>query len=150
VGVSLLAAVPAAIIAGLLSPWTAFWPVMWWIIISCVVIVSSRFGYKWWRSYRKTIRDYPNPGDVRTHTAAWKGENFDRLLSKYVNFARAANAIDETRKDFDRVAWGGPEGGEPLKVVGQPEKFVQFWFAGNHSDVGGSYDNTVHPVRYCA
>jgi hypothetical protein len=36
----------------------------------------------------------------------WKGENFDRLLSVYVRYGSAANAIDENRKDFSRVAWG--------------------------------------------
>jgi hypothetical protein len=40
---------------------------------------------------------------ARSPQAEWKGENFDRLLSRHVAFARAANAIDETRKDFDRV-----------------------------------------------
>jgi hypothetical protein len=104
---------PAAILSGLLhlligSPF-------WWTLLALVVAsVVIGGGYLWRRqrlsyrklSYRKTIRDYPNPGDVRTHYAEWKGENFDRLLSRYVHYARSANAIDETRKDFDRVAWG--------------------------------------------
>jgi Uncharacterized alpha/beta hydrolase domain (DUF2235) len=77
-----------------------------------------------------------------THTAEWKEENFDRLLSHYVSYARSANAIDETRKDFDRVAWGGVTkdgpNDAPEKVNGF-ERLIQRWFAGNHSDVGGSY-----------
>lgn len=85
----------------------------------------------------KTITDYPSPGQSRSHTVEWKGENFGRLLSRHVAFARAANAIDETRKDFDRVLWGGSEEGAP-HFAGH-ERLVQLWFAGNHSDIGGSY-----------
>jgi uncharacterized protein (DUF2235 family) len=91
---------------------------------------------------RKTIRDFPNKGDPpRFHNAEWKGENFDRLLSKHVRFARSANAIDETRKDFRRVAWGGMEDSvnEPTPGI---DRLIQLWFAGNHSDIGGSYPET--------
>jgi hypothetical protein len=96
-----------------------------------------------WRSqkatHQKTIYDFPNKGDPpRSHDAEWKGENFDKLLSKYVRFARSANAIDETRKDFARVAWGGTEPPAHPSTPGVP-RFVQLWFAGNHSDIGGSY-----------
>lgn len=70
--------------------------------------------------------------------ANWKGENFDRLLSRFVRYARSANAIDETRKDFDRVAWGGIQDGAQSRDGG-PDRLVQLWFAGNHSDIGGSY-----------
>jgi Uncharacterized alpha/beta hydrolase domain (DUF2235) len=85
----------------------------------------------------KTISNYPTPGQSRSHKAEWKGANFDRLLSRHVMLARAANAIDETRKDFDRVGWGGSEEGAP-HVPGH-ERLIQLWFAGNHSDIGGSY-----------
>jgi uncharacterized protein (DUF2235 family) len=98
-----------------------------------------------WRTQRsanrKTIYDFPNKGDPpRSHYAEWKGANFDRLLSKHVGYGRSANAIDETRADFDRVPWG------PLIVHGatgaDQVDLVQLWFAGNHSDVGGSYPET--------
>lgn len=82
--------------------------------------------------YTKTIYDYPEPGQQRSHQAEWKSQNFDRLLSMYVGTARSANAIDERRKDFDRVTWGQKES----------TQLSQFWFAGNHSDVGGSYPET--------
>jgi hypothetical protein len=90
-----------------------------------------------YKSTTKTITDYPEPGQSRPHKAIWKGANFDRLLSRHVAFARAANAIDETRKDFDRVGWGGGEQGAP-HFPGHA-RLVQRWFAGNHSDIGGSY-----------
>ena len=86
----------------------------------------------------KTIRDFPNPGDVHSHYAEWTGDNFDRLLSRHVHYARSANAIDETRRDFDRVAWGGVQSGVPEEVNGI-DRLVQWWFAGNHADIGGSY-----------
>jgi uncharacterized protein (DUF2235 family) len=88
---------------------------------------------------RKTIYDFPNKGDPpRSHDAEWTGTYFDKLLSKHVRFARAANAIDETRKDFDRVGWGGTEAPVHAPTPGIP-RLVQRWFAGNHSDIGGSY-----------
>jgi len=90
-------------------------------------------------SNRKTIYDFPNEGDPpRSHDAIWSGKYFDRLLSKHVRFARSANAIDETRKDFDRVGWGGTEPAVHAATPGVP-RLVQMWFAGNHSDIGGSY-----------
>jgi Uncharacterized alpha/beta hydrolase domain (DUF2235) len=58
-------------------------------------------------------------------------------LSRHVAFAPSANAIDETRKDFDRVGWGGSNEGAP-HFPGH-ERLRQCWFAGNHSDIGGSY-----------
>ena len=94
--------------------------------------------WRWQKKAKvKTITDYPVPGQSRSHMAEWKGENFDRLLSRHVTFARAANAIDETRRDFDRVGWGGSEDGAP-HFPGHA-RLIQLWFAGNHSDVGGSY-----------
>ena len=103
------------------------------------IIVAALCAFWYWqnKSTTKTIVDYPEPGQSRSHQAAWKGENFDRLLSRHVAFARSANAIDETRKDFDRVGWGGRDEGAP-HFPGH-ERLRQWWFAGNHSDVGGSY-----------
>ena len=119
----------------------SFWTTIFTVLGLSVVGVGGVLWYKQWKSYRKTIRDFPNPGDVHTHVAEWKGENFDRLLSQFVHYARSANAIDETRKDFARVAWGGVVEGAPAQVEGH-DRLIQLWFAGNHSDVGGSYVET--------
>jgi hypothetical protein len=54
-----------------------------------------------------------------------------------VHYARSANAIDENRKDFQRVAWGGSR--KVRKFAKAPNRLIQLWFAGNHSDIGGSY-----------
>jgi uncharacterized protein (DUF2235 family) len=137
--VAALAAAPMLVLAGLLHWLTPlnFWSTWWTLLFLTIVGFGAWWAYEQKESRRKTIRDFPNKGDVRTHYAEWKDENFDRLLSKYVQFARSANAIDENRKDFQRVAWGGVEGGAEVREG--PEQLIQLWFAGNHSDIGGSY-----------
>jgi uncharacterized protein (DUF2235 family) len=62
---------------------------------------------------------------------------YDLHLPKSVRFARHAMAIDEYRKDFARVKWGGHN--LPETLPGEPDAFQQVWFAGNHADIGGSY-----------
>jgi uncharacterized protein (DUF2235 family) len=64
--------------------------------------------------------------------------NYDMHFVSDIPFARHAMAIDEYRRDFERVPWGGS------KTVPDGDKdgvtrFRQVWFAGNHSDIGGSY-----------
>jgi hypothetical protein len=51
---------------------------------------------------------------------------------------------DETRKDFDRVASGGVQQGVPESIEGH-WRLVQWWFAGNHSDIGGGYPEVKSP-----
>lgn len=136
----LLSLFPAVLLAAFLHRILGFgfwWP-MWVLVAAGVIGGTAAFWRHQNKANLKTIRDFPNPGDVKSHDAEWKGENFDRLLSKHVSYARSANAIDETRKDFDRVAWGGLQEGVPGEVNGIT-RLVQLWFAGNHSDVGGSY-----------
>lgn len=63
---------------------------------------------------------------------------YDEHFPKTVRFARHGMAIDEYRRDFVRVPWGGSGTVLPGKP-GEPEPFQQIWFAGNHADIGGSY-----------
>lgn len=97
------------------------------------------FTFRQRKQTTRTIKDYPKPGESRTRTAVWEGKNFDRLLSRFVGYARSANAIDETRADFARVGWGPAKGLEPPPQRDRIETFKQYFFAGNHSDIGGSY-----------
>lgn len=137
--------VPAAIVgmivavatrAGLL--WGFIVPA-WFVTHAAMLAAVVWFWQRQRAANRKTIYDFPNKGDPpRSHDAEWKGENFDRLLSKHVRFARSANAIDEMRKDFQRVAWGGTEPPVNPPTPGV-DRLIQLWFAGNHSDIGGSY-----------
>lgn len=86
----------------------------------------------------RSIDDFPKGSNRKFHRIHWRADNYDRGLSRRVGYARQASAIDESRKDFPRVPWGrntfirDQEGGEPPPLV-------QLWFAGNHSDIGGSY-----------
>jgi uncharacterized protein (DUF2235 family) len=77
---------------------------------------------RWWRPF---------------HLLSWRMRFYDTTLNPKVQYARHALAIDERRKDFDRVGWGTP-GDHPVRPDG-PEWFQQVWFSGCHSDVGGSY-----------
>jgi hypothetical protein len=63
---------------------------------------------------------------------------FDRSLNENVRYARHALSIDERRADFDRVAWVN-DGEPPNRELAEGPWFTQYWFAGNHSDIGGSY-----------
>ncbi|MEX0622349.1 MAG: DUF2235 domain-containing protein, partial [Saccharospirillum sp.] len=61
-------------------------------------------------------------------------EFYDTKMGSNVTFARHALAIDEQREDFEPTVWT-PRPGVDLKQV---------WFAGVHSDVGGSYPPDKH------
>jgi len=78
--------------------------------------------FKWWRPF---------------HLLNMRMKFYDTSLNTKVMYARHALAIDERRLSFDRVPWGTP-GEWPARPAG-PQWFEQTWFAGCHSDVGGSY-----------
>lgn len=86
----------------------------------------------------KIISNYPSKGQFRWHLAGWRSGFYDRFLDRRVRYARHALAIDELRADFARVEWG-INGDIPTRAEGDPEWFQQIWFAGCHSDIGGSY-----------
>jgi hypothetical protein len=137
-------AIPSAVVAVILH-WSLGWG--FWSMWALLMLLSVAGSGLWYmraqkQVQQKTITDYPNKGDPpRSHYAEWKGANFDRLLSAYVRYGRAANAIDENRKDFHRVEWGSAAADTPVHDGGPP-KLIQKWFAGNHSDIGGSYPET--------
>ena len=121
-----------------------FWPAALGVtgIMLALALATAAFVHRRMSAAsRKTITDWPSPGQSRSHVARWEGKNFDRYLSVQVGYARAAIAIDERRADFARVPWG-PTEESPERPSGVPDQFPQFWFAGNHSDIGGSYDET--------
>jgi uncharacterized protein (DUF2235 family) len=66
------------------------------------------------------------------HLAPARSTCCDQSLTIDIPFARHALSIDENRASFDRVPWGE-------KGVWRAEWLKQEWFAGNHSDIGGSY-----------
>jgi hypothetical protein len=62
----------------------------------------------------------------------------DKHFTKDTPFARHAMAIDEYRRDFQRVKWGG-SGTVSDDDIDGVDRFQQRWFVGNHGDVGGNY-----------
>jgi uncharacterized protein (DUF2235 family) len=73
------------------------------------------------------------------HVAWWSGKNYDRYVDREVRFLRHALAIDEARLKFPRVTWGRSVDVEWNNERGNHDWMKQVWFAGNHSDIGGSY-----------
>ncbi|WP_419951627.1 DUF2235 domain-containing protein [Methylobacterium sp.] len=106
--------------------------------IGVIALIGAMTVFRWLPTSFKSIQNSPVDGKARCHIAQWRSGNYDRLLSGHVGYARHALALDETRADFPRVEWGSRDGVRK-KVGDEPEPLVQMWFAGNHSDVGGSY-----------
>jgi uncharacterized protein (DUF2235 family) len=75
----------------------------------------------------------------RWHFASPKMKFYDNHLDTRVWYARHALSIDENRADFARVIWGGVHNTGPERPDEYPDWLDQVWFAGNHSDIGGSY-----------
>ena len=133
----IVAAIPVALVIGLLSYVFGFnfWPMFWTASAAAAIFLLVRGEWQAWRY----IDDWPNPGNGRRwHRIEWHAENYDRGLSKFVGYARQASAIDEDRADFPRVGWGRQVHLRERRP-GEPPVAAQLWFAGNHSDVGGSY-----------
>lgn len=134
-----LLAIPAASLAALLN-WAFEFGWGW----SSLIAVGCITFYGIWTYLRPAFKFIWPPQSGRKlptfHFAQWSGANFDRLLSKSVLYARHAIAIDENRADFPRLPWGTSKSVTPqTEVEGEAKPFVQLWFAGNHSDIGGSY-----------
>lgn len=79
------------------------------------------------------------PEPKKRHWAIWSSEHYDLDLDGRTEFVRHALAIDEDRKSFARVGWGRKGCDYGTCVRTGRHRYVQMWFAGNHSDIGGSY-----------
>jgi uncharacterized protein (DUF2235 family) len=62
---------------------------------------------------------------------------YDTELDPNVAYARHAISIDENRANFKRVHWSSVK--EAQRDPSGIQWFEQVWFSGNHSDIGGSY-----------
>jgi Uncharacterized alpha/beta hydrolase domain (DUF2235) len=78
-------------------------------------------------------------GQVASLQRFFPDRAYDRHFASDVQYARHLQSIDEGRKDFKRVPWGGSGTVKWPDRQGEPEQFDQIWFAGNHADIGGSY-----------
>lgn len=133
----LMLAATALFVVSLLLEWgfgVPRWTSFPWLALFAGLAAAVAIG----RARLKVIRDYPEKSQFNFHWSGWRFKFYDTYLNPRVVFARHALAIDETRKDFDRVRWGQRRGNRK-RQEGEPEPFVQLWFAGNHSNIGGSY-----------
>lgn len=73
------------------------------------------------------------------HRRAWKMKFYDNYLNPRVQYAKHALSVDENRYDFKRVEWIDRGKNHRQKA---DKWFEQIWFAGVHSDIGGSYPET--------
>lgn len=106
--------------------------------LATLIIFLVGYGIFSYRSRVRVIYDFPNRGDVRHHWTGWRFAHYDKFLDKRVRYARHAQAIDEKRASFARVGWGL----QADHAERPADWLVQVWFAGNHSDIGGSYAET--------
>jgi uncharacterized protein (DUF2235 family) len=123
------------------------WPVSYlftlsfqWAWIGLFVLATSWAAQRFIRNQLKYIADFPGSIWSRFHFSIWrsKREETDTSLDPGVSFARHALAIDERRYSFGRALWGGSSA-DTAGLTQDVPRFVQLWFAGNHSDIGGSY-----------
>jgi hypothetical protein len=126
-----------SIILGSVSVWQE-WDVPWsflaWLptglLLACFLwAIKKQF---------KCISNPPQGRRYSWHFAAWNLKNYDRFLDSSVGYARHAISIDENRKRFPRVGWGHSDD-TSQENRGDLAWLKQEWFAGNHSDIGGSY-----------
>lgn len=98
-------------------------------VLIVFLVLKTRFRY---------IHDFPNKGDFNWHIKSWGLKHYDLFLDNLVPYARHAISIDENRKNFPRVEWGLAKDYQ-VTAHQEPAWLKQVWFAGNHSDIGGSY-----------
>ncbi|HEV2897588.1 MAG TPA: DUF2235 domain-containing protein [Pseudaminobacter sp.] len=108
---------------------------LWWAgVLGGLAIVLAAI----WYAGEHLKAPGPLPGYSARQTRHWtefRMRFHDFRLSSRVPYARHAISIDENRAEFNPVRWIGDEGVDDDGV----KRFEQVWFAGNHSDVGGSY-----------
>lgn len=141
IGLGLLAAI-AGVCAAVSFGWGMSQWRDWPLIETTVGAFAVLFGAVVLQYLRSTVRMAPKGVRARIwpwHFALWHGKHFDRFLDPRVPVVRHALAVDETRRHFGRVEWGGRHDTNQPVADGAAPRLQQRWFPGNHSDVGGSY-----------
>jgi uncharacterized protein (DUF2235 family) len=95
-----------------------------WYTVTHVQYAVDLPGYSFWQT---------------VHFTSPKMKFYDLHLGNAVWYARHAMSIDENRSDFARVPWGASQNMGPARPDSYPDWLDQVWFAGVHSDIGGSY-----------
>jgi len=137
IAISVAVSATVALVLSWLMSWLFSWH-FWLVLLAVITLAMVSFALFSYQVRVKVIHDFPEPGQTRWHWSAWHFQHYDRFLDKRVRYARHAQAIDETRADFARVGWGRIADAEDAPR----DWLVQMWFAGNHSDIGGSYPET--------
>ena len=113
-----------------------FTPHVWHALVAMLVVTVAIFFVGLLKSLVRSEWSLPRTKNWRPfHLIDTHIEQYETDLSTEVTYARHAISIDEHRKSFDRVLWGGAYSDQKT-VDGW---FEQRWFSGNHSDIGGSY-----------
>ncbi|MDK1492846.1 DUF2235 domain-containing protein [Sinorhizobium sp. 7-81] len=107
-----------------------------WLALSlCAVGLTGIIWYL--HAHLKWATGLPVPWWQTVHLTGWRMRFYDTVLNPRVSYAKHALSIDENRATFARVPWTNQDDlVEPGKQDGW---FEQLWFAGVHSDIGGSY-----------
>jgi hypothetical protein len=125
-----------------LAPWFRSWPTSFTLfnyLLAAVLGASAAIFLIWYlATHIKFATGTGDPIYKTLHMTLWGLQFADKTLDDRVRVARHAMSIDENRKDFARVKWANSEGIHE-RAPGEMIWFEQVWFAGNHSDVGGSY-----------
>ena len=129
----LLLAFPSWLILPFLALNMGFW--IWFgalagvgIIAAGLLLLTSLIRFEFGLPINRNWRPF--------HLTKVHMEQYETDLSVEVSWARHAISIDECRKSFPRVEWGGSYSDKKTEPA---DWFEQRWFAGNHSDIGGSY-----------
>ncbi len=111
---------------------------LWMMLIgSAAILLLFSWYIKTHLKYATNLPEFPFWETL--HLTAARMQFYDKSLNTNVGWARHAIAIDEHRAAFDRVPWGNKGIEFPQRGEGKPLWLKQLWFAGNHSDIGGSY-----------
>ena len=123
-----------------------FLPAFWCLIATSIAIAGIWYAV----THVQYAVGLPGYSFLQTlHFTAPKMQFYDKHLDNSVWYARHAMSIDENRADFARVQWGSTQNKGPSRPDSYPDWLDQIWFAGVHSDIGGSYpENEFEALRH--
>ena len=129
---------------GLATSVSAFWPIRGLLTKVKTYADDPAWRFRWHRpaDWKRAVQ--------HGHVAWWSGKNYDEYVDREIPTLRHALSIDEDRANFPRVKWGRPKDVRWNEDRGRQDWLKQVWFAGNHSDVGGSYPEDESRLSYIA
>jgi len=118
-----------------------FDPSLWWPWLVAVLAAIFVISFIWYVTQQVKFAPQADPKRPWRTLTIWFGRmSFeDKTLNDNVRYAHHAISVDENRASFSRVGWGDPGSTRPDQDANGIITFQQFWFAGNHADIGGSY-----------